>query len=273
VRLLLGLAIASIGCSVSGESILICHNANCAPGATVTGDDKLDSLRASLALRMPDGSVAFDGIELDSVWDRALGHCTFTHAPELAAPDFGEAIELVAAHVRDSPPNAAARGVFYLKIELKIDVGEGHSHTPLEVADHVACVTRAAQAVIATGAASQNLVISIFDADDPSLLAAFDPGAFGATPGTSCLFETGWSASLPPGFVTQILTLNWYDYRRSQALDLNARIGESRGWDRGGLAIWARSPSLQELYAMLVLHPAYLTLNNIQEARGLLDAQ
>ena len=41
MRLLLALAIASIGCSVTGESILICHNANCAPGANVAGDDKL----------------------------------------------------------------------------------------------------------------------------------------------------------------------------------------------------------------------------------------
>jgi len=270
--LLVGLAIASIGCRVTGESILICHNANCAPGASVTGDDKLDSLRASLALRMPDGSVAFDGIELDSVWDRARGRCTFTHAPDMTAPDFAEAIELVVAYVRDSAPNAAARAGFYLKIELKTDVGEGRSHTPLEIADHVACVTQAAQAVIAAGAASQNFVISIFDSDDPILLASIDPAAVGAPLRTICLFETGWDASLPPGFVAQILTLDWNGYRRSQERDLNARISESRRWDRGGLAIWARSPSLQELYAMLALRPAYLTVNNIQEARGLLDA-
>lgn len=37
-----------------------------------------------------------------------------------------------------------------------------------------------------------------------------------------------------------------------------------------GLAIWARSPAPQDLYAMLAHQPAYIVVNNAEEARRLL---
>lgn len=276
MRRLAGLAVASIGCIGASKPLLICHNANCAEGATAEADDTLDALRASLALRMPGGEVAFDGLELDSVWDRRLGRCTFAHAPDPGAPDLAEATQLVAAHVAASAPGLAAHAslasaAFYLKIELKTDVGGGASHTPDEVAAHVACVTTAARAVVTAGLASHNVVVPIFDSKDPRLLAAIGPTGCAADLGRDCLFETGWGTSLPPGFTAQIFTLSWYDDPDTITWD-PGRGGTSTGGSPGGLLIWARSPSLADLHAMLGLEPAYIGVNNLEEARGLIDA-
>ena len=277
MRWLAGLVLAITGCSERiGDALVICHNANCAEGATMGGDDTLAALRASLALRTPGGRVVFDGMELDSVWDRARGRCSFSHAPDPDARDLAGAVELVADHVAGSPAGAAAHNedTFYLKIELKTDVGGGAAHTATEVLAHVACVTAAAQAVIAAGVASHNRVTPIFDSDDPALLAAIDPQGFAASPGPGCLFETGWSAALPAGFAPQILTVGWYEDPQLLTWDrAAARMGlDDAGLPNGGgLAIWARSPTPQDLYGMLVQRPAYLVVNNVEDARGLLD--
>lgn len=250
------IALVVSGCvSPVGDARLICHNANCAASATVAGDDTLPSLDASLALRTTDGRVVFDGIELDSVWSRAEHRCTFAHAPQPGAADFHTAAERVVAHVAHARPGAASYGgVLYFKIELKVDVGAGAAHAPDERAAHIACVTAAAHAAIRAGAASNNVVVPIFDSDDPELLAAIDPAPFRG----ESLFETNWGAALPPGFAPQIFTLAWFELDDGAARD-----------DRG-LAVWARSPSPQDLYAILLDAPRFLVVNNVEEARGLL---
>jgi hypothetical protein len=268
------------GCTTAGHPLLICHNANCVAGTRAESDDTLDALRGSLALRMPGGEVVFDGIELDSVWDRALGRCTFAHAPDPAAPEFADAASLVVEHVAGSAPGAAAHPssgtrALYLKIELKTDVGGGAVHVPDEVLAHAACATAAAHAVIAAGAASLNAVVPIFDSDDPQLLAAIDPGGFASNPAPAVLFETGWAASLPPGFVAQIITLDWYGDPHAVAWDEALRRA-ARTHDGtpsgGGLMIWARSPPPQELAAILAHEPEFLDVNNVEEARAVIDA-
>jgi len=271
-----GLVLGSLGClEPSSDTRVICHNANCAAGATIDADDTLDALRASLALRTRDGRVVFDGMELDSTWDRTRERCTFTHAPRASAPEFGEAAALVADHVAAAQPNSAGHGAaFYVKIELKTDVGGGAAHSPGEVAAHVACVATAARAVVAAGAASQNTVIPIFDSDDPHLLAAIDPRPFAAELGAGCLFETGWSAPAVADFAPQILTVAWYEASPAVMRDARAaKLGSTAGGaaSGGGLAIWARSPAPQDLYALLALQPAYIAVNNAEEARRLLD--
>jgi hypothetical protein len=273
-------ALAAIGCTAPiGDALVICHNANCAEAATLDGDDTLPALHDSLALRGPDGSVVFDGIELDSVWDRALGRCTFAHGPAHGSDGgpaaLAEAAAVVAAHIASSPASAAGHGgTFYLKIELKTDVGGGAAHTAEEVAAHIACVTAAARVAIAAGAISSNLVVPIFDSDDPGLLAAIDPAELELPHGAGCLFETGWGARLPAGFVPQILTVGWYEASRRLAQDHHQRA-EAQA-ERGtaaqvGLAIWARAPTAEDLYAMLLERPRYIVVNNVEDVRGLLD--
>lgn len=254
---------------------LICHNANCTAQAAFDADDTLAALRASLALRTRDGHVVFDGMELDSVWDRARGGCTFSHTPRASAAPLGDAVALVAAHVASAAEHRAAYGeVFFIKIELKVDVGGGARHTPEETAAHAACVTEAARAVVRAGVASLNPVIPIFDSDDPGLLAAIDPAPFAAEPARGYLFETNWGTLLPAGFAPQILTVGWYEAPQELEWDL-ARMSSAgapgAAAERGGLAIWARSPPPADLYAMLTHRPAYIVVNNAEEARGLLE--
>ncbi len=265
---------ALLGCTPPfGDVLVICHNANCAANASIEGDDTLPALDRSLALRTAQGRVVFDGIELDSVWHRRTGRCVFSHAPDPRARDLAEAIQRVAAHVASSPPDTAGHGdVFYLKLELKTDVGGGASHTTDEIAAHVACVTAAAGTVIAAGADSHNTVVPIFDSDDPALLAAIDPRPFDGAAG--CLFETNWGAALPAGFAPQILTLGWYEASDATAWppDTNATPrSTSHRRDDSGIAIWARSPPAEELYTILAQRPRYLVVNNAEEARGLLE--
>lgn len=266
-------ALVVSGCVSPGrDALLICHNANCADSSTVAGDDSMPGLEASLALRTPDGRVVFDGIELDSVWNRAEHRCTFAHAPHSGAADFHTAAERVVAHVATARPGAASHGgVLYFKIELKVDVGDGAAHTPDERAAHIACATAAAHDVIRAGAASNNVVVPIFDSDDPALLAAIDPAPFGGGPTGGCLFETSWGAALPPGFAPQIFTLAWFELDDDAAASLrDPALRTAAGRDDHGLAVWARSPSAEDLYAILLDEPRFLVVNNVEEARGLL---
>ena len=272
--LALAALLTGLGCArPRGDALVICHNANCAANASLGGDDTLPALDRSLALRTAQGRVVFDGVELDSVWHRHTGRCVFSHAPDPRASDLAEAARRVAAHVAGAPPDAASHGgVFYLKIELKTDVGGGASHTADEIAAHVACVTAAAATVIAAGARSHNTVVPIFDSDDPALLAAIDPRPFDRAAG--CLFETNWGAALPAGFAPQILTLGWYEGSDDIAWrsDADATLcSTSQRRDDGGVAIWARSPSAEDLYTILAYDPRYIVVNNVEEARGLLD--
>lgn len=273
MRLLVSAILAASGClSPSHDALLICHNANCAASSTVSGDDLLPSLDASLALRTAEGRVVFDGIELDSVWNRAQKRCTFAHGPDPGAADFATAAQRVVTHVASAPPGAAGYGsVLYFKIELKVDVGDGASHTPEERAAHIACVTAAAHDAIRAGAASHNIVVPIFDSDDPTLLAAIDPAPFGGGPSGGCLFETDADVALPPGFAPQIFTLAWFDLSDDAAASLRTpALRTETGRNDHGLAVWARSPSPQDIYAMLLHDPRFLVVNNVEEARGVL---
>jgi hypothetical protein len=256
------------GCTTPDIPILICHNGNCAEGTPAGADDTMSALRASLALRMPDGRPPMDGLELDSVWDRALQRCTYGHQPDPGNPDFSDAVNEIVSYLMAAPAGEASHSghEFFLKIELKVDVGDGATHTPDEVAAHTACVTAAENAAIAAGGGVGNPVIPIFDSDDPKLLAAIETTAFRNGNATSepfidYKFETEWGSALPVGFVPQIYTVGWFD------------LPSDLVWVPDGLLIWARDPSLVDLAQILAHAPTYLNVNNVLDARGFLDAQ
>jgi hypothetical protein len=256
----------ALGCTPPEIPILLCHNGNCAEGAPAGDDDTLPALRASLALRMKDGRPPIDGLELDSVWDRSLGRCTYGHQPDPHNPDFADAVAEIISYLSRMPIGGAAHSgeAFYLKIELKVDVGGGASHTADEVAAHVACVTAAENAALAAGRTAGNPVIPVFDSDDPKLLAAIETTSFRDSAGRDGIdykFETEWGSALPAGFVPQIYTVGWFD------------LPSSLVWVPDGLLIWARDPSLADLSQMLNHAPVYLNVNNVLDARGFLDVQ
>ncbi|HET9622596.1 MAG TPA: hypothetical protein VFP84_14590 [Kofleriaceae bacterium] len=260
------LSAGAIGCTPPEIPILLCHNGNCAEGSPPSADDTIAALRASLALRTADGRSPIDGLELDSVWDRARGGCTYGHTPDAGNPDFADAVNEITSYLSRAPAGTAAHSgdAFFLKIELKVDVGGGAHHTADEVAAHAACVTAAENAAIAAGRATGNPVTPIFDSDEPTLLAAIETPAFrdGADrDGIDYKFETEWGSALPAGFLPQIFTVGWFD------------LPSSLVWVDHGLLIWARDPSLADLSQMLNHAPMYLNVNNVLDARGFLDAQ
>jgi hypothetical protein len=255
-------------CTAPNTPILICHNGNCAEGAPEGADDTPSALAASLALRMPDGRSPMDGIELDSVWDRASGRCTYGHGPDAGNPDFADAVAAVIGYLQAQPAGAAAHSghEFFLKIELKVDVGGGATHTPDEVAAHTACVTAAQNAAVAAGRLAGNPVTPIFDSDDPTLLAAIKTAAFRAgnaasEPFIDYRFETDWGNALPVGFVPQIYTVGWFD------------LPSDLAWVPSELLIWARDPALADLAQIMAHAPTYLNVNNVLDTRDFLDAQ
>ena len=255
-------------CTTPDIPILICHNGNCAEGSPEGADDTMSALQASLVLRMPDGRSPMDGLELDSVWDRASGRCTYGHGPDPSNPDFTNAVDAVIAYLQAVPAGTAShsRQAFFLKIELKVDVGGGATHTTEEVAAHTACVTAAENAAMAAGRVAGNPVTPIFDSDDPKLLAAIKTTAFRAgtaasEPFIDYRFETDWGNVLPAGFVPQIYTVGWFD------------LPSDLAWVPHELLVWARDPALADLAQIMAHAPTYLNVNNVLDTRDFLDAQ
>lgn len=123
--------------------LLICHNGNCA-GADVSRDDTLPALADSLA-QTYSGAPAYDGIELDTFWDRASTSCLFAHDEPVERIPVSVAVQMVADHAAQGGP---ALWTFF---ELKAQVGASYSdaHTDEELARHVACVLDARDQLVA----------------------------------------------------------------------------------------------------------------------------
>jgi hypothetical protein len=151
------IAIALAACVERPQPLLVCHNANCAPGASAALDDTMLGLEASLAL--PEG--AFDGIEIDLLWRD--GRCVFAHDASTPDPvDARVAADRIAASGR--------AGVLW--VELKVADGT----PPAELA---ACAVDAIARI-----APAELVVSSFSAE---LLAA--AAAHPAWPGGELVAE------------------------------------------------------------------------------------
>ncbi len=137
-------------------TVIVCHNANCAHATDPFGDDTLDKLEDSLALTYR-GHPAFDGIELDSMWDRQRSACIFAHdfahvadPPMLAT----EAADHVATHLREAEEVSWNGERFFVKIELKNEVlAEGTGHTDEELAAHLDCALDMRDRIIAAARA------------------------------------------------------------------------------------------------------------------------
>jgi hypothetical protein len=152
-------AVAAMGCDRRPQAVLVCHNANCAHATDPFRDATLAALDDSLALTYLD-RPAFDGIELDTVWDAGSGRCRFAHDFEHATDATGaEAADRVAAYLAGA---GAGDGVswsgdrFFVKIELKDTVSAtGAPHSSADLAAHYACALdmygRIATAAVAGG--------------------------------------------------------------------------------------------------------------------------
>jgi hypothetical protein len=241
------------------NTLLICHNANCADPGTSDRDDNLDALSASLALRI-DGRPVLDGAEIDSAWDAASGRCLFAHGPSPEAPDLSEATRLLAAHLSQPGDVSWNRERFYVKIELKPDVGSGNDHSLADAEHHADCMLD--QLAVLEGAArgAGHALTVIFDSADPVLLRAITqrPRWTGKHTGEAVevKFEVGFDSSVPSDFDLEvdILTVRWSEIDSGMRDEFAAR-------GKDGLA-WGRDPAPETLGKLVDLAPRYIGSND-----------
>lgn len=256
---LCALAAVLAGCArPPPDALLICHNANCANPGTSDADDKMSALVSSLALEI-DGRPAIDGVELDSVWDRASGRCLFAHGADAGAPDFSEATRLLVDHLGRAGDVSWNRARFYVKIELKqeVDAG-GDAHSPAEAASHADCVLDQLAALEAAALAGDRSLTMLFDSGDPSLLLAITrrPRWPGKRVGerVEVRLEVGYDTTVPQGLEPDVLTIRW------GAIDDGARTElAARGKD---VLAWGRDPSAATLADLAYLEPTFIGAND-----------
>jgi hypothetical protein len=165
------LALTMVGACGQGHILpparIICHNANCAGPTDPFRDDTVGALAESLALRQ-DGRPTIDGVEVDFIWYAAQNRCLFGHDlnHDAGGPDALVPAEMIAAHLRDSPLASWNGDAFYIKMELKSEVGaNGEAQTP-EMAERLADCALDAADVIATAARDSNhRVVFLFEVD------------------------------------------------------------------------------------------------------------
>src|SRR5690349_16977556 len=115
-------ALALAGCITRPDPRVMCHNSNCSEPQSPSHDDTLSAMRASLALRTPDGLPTIDGIELDLL--RNDGECLFAHDADHVANHVdiregaAEVIDYLTTH--DRVGHHGDR--FNVKVELKPQV-------------------------------------------------------------------------------------------------------------------------------------------------------
>jgi hypothetical protein len=136
------LALAATGCTnPRPETLVICHNANCAEPTDPEADDTLAALDESLALTF-DGRTVLDGVEIDSFWKGDEDICLFAHdldnAERVPATDAAAA---VAAYIARPGPLTFSGAPFRVFIELKgtVDASGRRKHSPAQRDLHAEC--------------------------------------------------------------------------------------------------------------------------------------
>jgi hypothetical protein len=252
-------AAASAGCARRPpDALLICHNANCANPGTADADDTMDALTSSLALEV-DGRPALDGVELDSVWDRASGRCLFAHGADAAAPDFSEATRLVTDYLSRPGDVSWNRARFYVKIELKQEVdGGGDAHSAAEAASHADCMLDQLAVLEAAARAHDRALTVLFDSGEASLLLAITqrPRWPGKRTGeqVEVKLEVGYDSNVPSGLEPDVLTIRWGAIDEGVRTELAAR-GKN-------VLAWGRDPSAATLADLAYLEPTFIGAND-----------
>jgi hypothetical protein len=160
------LAFAS-ACQRDG-AVILCMNSNCVTPIDVSLDNTMPALRESLQLEWH-GRPAFDGIEIDTVWDAVTSRCLFTYLFDTTsnAVEAHEAVAAIAEHVRTAPTDTP----FYFKIQGKFRVApDGRDPTPEELAAHTDCDLSLAD-VVETAAHDVNRPMTTMFGEEPAQLA------------------------------------------------------------------------------------------------------
>jgi hypothetical protein len=168
--LLLGLA----GCeNARPDTLVICHNANCAEPTDPEADDTLAALDESLALTF-DGLPALDGVEIDSFWKGDEDVCLFAHDLDNAERvPATEAARALAGYIERPGPLTFSGQPFQVFIELKGSVGSSsEKHSPEQLELHAACAWSMVEILAEAATRADREVEVIVTSFEPALLLA-----------------------------------------------------------------------------------------------------
>jgi hypothetical protein len=163
--------LALLGCD-RPQSLVLCHNANCAGPVDPSRDDTIEALGESLALDYR-GRPAIDGMEMDSFWYGAEGRCLFAHDGDSTAGhvDARVAAQAIADSWDRAGPIGWRDGRYVVLVELKGFVGGfSDEHTPAQRELHAECALDLLAIFDDTAGRADRQVRVIFDSASPALL-------------------------------------------------------------------------------------------------------
>jgi hypothetical protein len=257
------------------ETLVICHNANCAEPTDPEADDTLAALDESLALRFRGGPV-LDGVEIDSFWDGGVDVCLFAHDLDNAerAPATAAA-EALAERFDESGELTFSGGPFQVFIELKgtVDASETKKHSPAQRELHAKCAWQM-YGILADGAqAADRAVEVVFTSFEPPLLRAMNQVR---PPSTPLRVRFGAIQGIPAPLDGQTHSLDEYDdvgidlveMHPSWMLDGQFQAARSSDLD---LVFWMFDATVEVLAAIDRFEPAMVETSEARLMRGWLE--
>lgn len=258
------------GCDRRPNGVIVCHNANCAHATDPFKDATLESLDDSLALRYLDHPV-IDGMELDTVWDRANQRCMFAHDFEHPDTPSGlDAADRVAAYLAQPTDFVSWNGnYFFVKIELKPQVTRtGEAHSDDDFAQHYACVFDMADRMIAAAVAHGRDLELAFESEATIIRGIpVHPRWYGKEPQPNVhvrLIANVQSGGLSPSDLASLRGDT--DTTGIDILSFHAsRIPDGQQGSYLALEVsvmlWMLDSTLETFYAMEAYQPDYVTTN------------
>lgn len=260
--LLVPLTLLSTACARE-PVIVVCLNANCVPPADVARDDTMEALRESLALQWH-GRAAFDGMEIDTVWDASTPRCAFSYLFDTlsTAVDAHDAAAEIAAYLR----RAGDLNRFYLKIQAKFRVApDGRDPTQAELEAHCDCDLELA-AIVEAAAVEVGRPSTVIFGEEPRFLAAL-------------VQRPGWPIEPPDDAHRRELMFKIREtpigQARATAIAIEADALTGRDYasvaelaDRGIIVqLWARHLTVPVMDAIDAIHPTIFDTNDVLSAR------
>ena len=263
-------------CDERPQSLIICHNANCAHETNPFADDNLASLTDSLELTYL-GRTTMDGVELDTIWDRQGARCLFGHDFDHIfdpAETAMQAAELVAAHLR-KPTDFVSWGGnrFFVKIELKREVTAlNDPHTDEERLAHLACAYDMVDVLRAAATEAGRELELMFESEDVELIRGLprNPRWPGKDPDDRTrlrLIAQVQSTELVLADLTSLTTKDdgeGIDILSFHTSRLPDGLQQSFFALDASLMLWMLDASLESLYTMGTYHPEYVITGEAQ---------
>lgn len=239
------------------QAVLICMNANCVAPIDVARDNTMEALRESLLLEWH-GRPAFDGIEIDTVWDAGASRCVFAYLYDTAegAFDARDAAHAIADHVRRAPADRP----FYFKVQGKFRVApSGRDPTLAEMEAHCDCDLELAE-IVEAAAREVGRPITVLLGEEPAQVAVLVERPRWRSEGRLLVFKID---EAPRGdtrigaIAIEATGLRGRDFASARELE-----------DRGiAVQLWSRYLSVEAMHVIEAIRPTMFVTNDVLSAR------